>query len=147
MPAMVVPAGVVTVSRSSAGCIFFSLRRLAVPVSVLVTSLREMSRGIPTLSPALTMASITTAMYAGPLPLSAVIGFRRDSWTLTQSPKQPRMNSTWAASAGVTMLPREYAVIASPMTAAMLGIDLTTFAFGRTLSSLSIVIAAMRDMT
>ena len=55
MPAMVVPAGVVTVSRSSAGCIFFSLRRFAVPVKVFVTSLNEMSLGIPTFSPALTI--------------------------------------------------------------------------------------------
>src|SRR5271155_559770 len=33
------------------------------------------------------------------------------------------------------------------MTAAMFGMDLTTFAFGRTLSSLSMVMAAMREMT
>src|SRR6266850_2193411 len=147
MPAIVVPAGVVTVSRSSAGCIFLSLKRLAVPVRVFVTSLNETSLGIPTLRPALTIASITTAMYAGPLPLRAVMGFKSDSGTFTKSPKHPRMNSTLAASAGVTLVPREYAVMASSMTAAMFGIDLTTFAWGRALSSLSMVIAAIRDMT
>ena len=90
-PAIVVPAGDVTWSRSSAGCLPVSSTILAAPKSVCAANSSASLRGSPAATPPSASASMTRKAKAGPLPESPVTASIMDSSRHTAFPAAERI--------------------------------------------------------
>jgi len=99
-PAMVFPPGEVTLSLSSAGCLFCLMIIATAPSIVWVVSIRACALGSPILTPPSARASIIRNMYAGPLPLEPVTASINFSWTSRTCPQAPRIPSIDSLTSG-----------------------------------------------
>mmetsp|Transcript_2947 Transcript_2947/g.7974 ORF Transcript_2947/g.7974 Transcript_2947/m.7974 type:complete len:226 (-) Transcript_2947:78-755(-) len=127
---MVVPAGEVTMSFSSPGCLPVSSTILAAPMTVWAASFVATGLGRPDLTPPSDRASIMRKTYAGPLPLRPVTASRKDSSTDMVMPTVANRDLTSSTSDGVTSSLAAIADADSPTRQGVFGMIRTTLALG-----------------